>query len=116
MKSKSSAKSSPKTAQVSLLTPAQLHDRQDRVLVIDFRGWFEYWMGHVPGAKRMNPNSILKDIAKDKAIVLTCFSGHRSTLAAQHLARQGYHKLYNLKGGLLAWQGAGYSVHRGNRP
>ena len=116
MKSKSSAKSSRKTPQVFPLTPAQLHDRKDQTLVIDIRGWLEYWMGHVPGAQSMSPNQIVKKIPKDQSIILTCLSGHRSAMAAQQLARQGYQKLYNLQGGLMAWQGSGYPVKRGNRP
>lgn len=98
------------------LTPAQLKSKQDQLLVVDVRGWFEYWIGHVPGAQRLNQNRILKDIAKDQPIAITCLSGHRSAIAAQWLVSQGYQQVYNLQGGLLAWQSAGYAVQRGNRP
>jgi rhodanese-related sulfurtransferase len=99
-----------------LLTPAQLKLRQNQLLIIDVRGWLEYWMGHIPGAKRLNQNRILKDIPKDQAIAITCLSGHRSAIAAQWLITQGYRQVYNLQGGLMAWQGAGYTVQRGNHP
>jgi rhodanese-related sulfurtransferase len=98
------------------LTPAELKSRQNQLLIIDIRGWFEYWMGHIPEAKRLNQNHILKDIPKDQVIAITCLSGHRSAIAAQWLVAQGYQHVYNLQGGLMAWQGAGYSVRRGNRP
>jgi rhodanese-related sulfurtransferase len=98
------------------LTPTQFKSRQNQLLVVDVRGWFEYWMGHIPGAHRLNQNRILKDIAKDQPIAITCFSGHRSAIAAQWLVSQGYQQVYNLQGGLLAWQSAGYPVQRGNRP
>lgn len=99
-----------------LLTPAQLKSRQNQLLIIDVRGWLEYWMGHIPGAQRLNQNRILKDIPKDRAIAITCLSGQRSAISAQWLIAQGYRQVYNLQGGLLAWQGAGYAVQRGSRP
>lgn len=99
-----------------LLTPTQLTSRQNQLLVIDIRGWFEYWIGHIPDAQRLNQNRILKDIPKDQVIAITCLSGHRSAIAAQWLVTQGYQHVYNLQGGLMAWQGAGYPVRRGNQP
>jgi rhodanese-related sulfurtransferase len=99
-----------------LLAPAQLKSRENQLLLIDIRGWLEYWMGHIPGAKRLSRDRILKDISKDQAIAITCLSGHRSAIAAQWLVSQGYSQVYNLRGGLLAWQSAGYQIQRGNRP
>ncbi|PSB31606.1 rhodanese-like domain-containing protein [Stenomitos frigidus] len=99
-----------------LLTPAQLKSQAHQLLIIDVRGWLEYWMGHIPTAQRFSRNRILKDIPKEQAIAITCLSGHRSEIAAQWLVTQGYRQVYNLQGGLLAWQGAGYPVQRGNRP
>jgi thiosulfate sulfurtransferase len=113
MISKSTAK--PMTTSI-LLTPAQFKSRQKEFLAIDVRGWLEYWMAHIPGAKRLSRDRILKTVPKDQAIALTCLSGHRSAMAAQWLVGQGYENVHNLKGGLLGWQSAGYAVHRGNRP
>lgn len=99
-----------------LLTPVQLKSRQNQLLVVDIRGWLEYWLGHIPGARRFSRNRVLKEISKDQEIVITCLSGHRSAIAAQWLVTQGYQKVYNLQGGLLAWQSAGYAVCRGSHP
>jgi thiosulfate sulfurtransferase len=98
-----------------LLTPIELKSRQKQLLVIDVRGWLEYVMGHVPGAQRLSRDRILKTISKDQPIAITCLSGHRSAIVAQELVTQGYRQVYNLQGGLLAWQSAGYSVQRGDR-
>lgn len=98
------------------LSPTQLNSRQNQLFLIDVRGWLEYWMGHVSGAQRFSRDRILKEIPKDREIAITCLSGHRSDMAAQWLVAQGYSKVHSLKGGLLAWQSAGYSVYRGNRP
>jgi len=95
------------------LTPTQLLSRQNQLKIIDVRGWLEYVMGHIPSAERFSRGRILKTIDKDQPIALTCLSGHRSAIAAQWLVSQGYSKVYNLQGGLLAWQGAGLPVQRG---
>lgn len=100
----------------ALLAPNQLLSRQNQLLVIDVRGWLEYWMGHIPKAQRLSRNRILKEIPKDRAIAIVCLSGHRSAIAAQWLVTQGYRQVYNLQGGLLAWQSTGYPVKRGNQP
>jgi rhodanese-related sulfurtransferase len=109
-------KSKKQSINPTLLSPSQLNSRQNQFLVIDVRGWFEYWLGHVPGAQRFSRNRILKEIPKDQKIVLTCLSGHRSAMAAQQLVSQGYRQVHNLQGGLLAWQSSGYDIQRGNRP
>jgi thiosulfate sulfurtransferase len=121
MKMKSTKKQSTKQSTKQsinpvLLTPDRLRARQHQLLVIDIRGWLEYWIGHIPGAQRLSRDRILKDIPKDQAIAITCLSGHRSAIAAQWLVTQGYSQVYNLQGGLLAWQGIGYDVRRGSRP
>jgi len=95
------------------LTPTQLLSRQNQLRIIDVRSWLEYAMGHIPSAERLNQNRILKTIPKDQPIAITCLSGHRSAIAAQWLIKQGYSKVYNLQGGLLAWQSAGLPVKRG---
>lgn len=95
------------------ITPSQLNSRQNQLLIVDVRSALEYWMGHIPGAKLMGRNRILKEIPKGQAIAVTCASGHRSMAASQWLIEQGYSKVYNLQGGLMAWQRAGYPVQRG---
>lgn len=105
-----------KTINPTLLTPAQLKSRQNQLLIVDVRGWLEYWMGHIPGAQRLSRNLILKAIPKDQKIALTCLSGHRSAIAAQWLVSQGYQQVYNLQGGTMAWQQVGYPLQRGNQP
>lgn len=43
------------------------------------------------------------DLPKDKAYFIYCRSGNRSGQACRYMATQGFSKLYNLKGGMIAW-------------
>jgi rhodanese-related sulfurtransferase len=48
----------------------------------------------------------VKSVAKaEQAVVLICHSGRRSLIGAQLLAQQGAYKtIYNVRGGMSAWQ------------
>ncbi|MCY0865175.1 MAG: FAD-dependent oxidoreductase [Sulfobacillus sp.] len=43
----------------------------------------------------------------DQPLVVYCRSGHRSYVAARMLIQRGYRRVYNLVGGITAWQAAG---------
>lgn len=47
---------------------------------------------------------------KTARIVLYCRSGRMSTLAAQELVKLGYTHIFNLAGGMIAWEQAGYAL------
>ncbi len=47
---------------------------------------------------------------KNAKIVLYCRSDRMSTLAAKELVKKGYTNLYNLAGGMVAWESAGFPL------
>ena len=49
---------------------------------------------------------------KNSKIVLYCRSGRMSTIAAKELVKLGYTHIWNLDGGMAAWQQAGQSIEK----
>jgi phage shock protein E len=47
---------------------------------------------------------------KNAKIVLYCRSGRMSTIAAEELVKLGYTNIWNLKGGMLDWERAGFEI------
>ena len=85
------------------------------VVVLDVRTAAEFAEGHIQGAVLIDQGqSDFMEKAKatlpaGKTIAVYCRSGRRSANAAGRLADAGY-KCVNLKGGIIAWQGANMPV------
>ena len=84
-----------------------------KLTIVDVREPAEYEAGHIPQAQllpmRMVPYQS-KNFSKDSALVLVCRTGRRSRLAAGIMQDLGFTHVFNLEGGILAWEGAGYPV------
>ena len=80
-----------------------------RVLLVDVRTPKEYAEGHIAGAENIDMKSadfVERVTAFRRRVAVYCRGGKRSLTAAKRLAAKGY-TVYNLDGGILAWQKAG---------
>ncbi len=49
---------------------------------------------------------------KNAQVVLYCRSGRMSQMAAETLVKLGYTNIWNLKGGMVDWEQAGYDIEK----
>lgn len=82
--------------------------RTDEYCLLDVRQPNEYEQGHIPGAKiiplaELQPN--LNNIQPDRMTIVYCRSGSRSRSGVGILNGAGFEKVYNMKGGILAYNG-----------
>ena len=97
------------------IDPAQLVEmrRQGALKLIDVRTDAEVAVGMIAGANHLPLHLLPQRITElDPAspIVLYCKSGARSAQACAFLATQGFGQVFNLRGGVLAWQRSGYEL------
>jgi rhodanese-related sulfurtransferase/rubrerythrin len=77
---------------------------------VDVRQPEEYGHAHIPGARLLPLPQLARSLdqfPKDKELVFYCHSGGRSMAAAAMTEEEGFKAaIYNLTGGMLAWDGA----------
>lgn len=77
--------------------------------LLDVRQDFEYAEGHLPGARHIPLPELSErfgELDRTLPVLVYCRGGVRGLAAANLLAGQGFRKIMNLKGGILAWEGA----------
>ena len=83
------------------------------MLFIDIRSAAETEEVAVEGAELIPMSEILGGkvvLPKDKPILLMCAVGMRSYGVGRFLEHQGYPEVYNLSGGIVAWEKEGLAV------
>jgi len=120
---------SSRTPLVVELTPEEFAHRPQPLRLIDVRSGWEYAQFHAPGAINLSLPRILmgrlpflKDwvlphwfqaLSKNDEIALICLTSHRSPIAAQALVKAGFSQVFNITGGMMAWQKAGLPTQKG---
>ena len=104
--------SRPTTVAAQKIAPAQYQQQFASVthVLIDVRRPDEFATGHIANAINIPVENLadrLAEIPHDKPIVVYCHSGNRSGKAASTLSQAGYTQVYDIRGGLNAWSGAG---------
>lgn len=95
---------------ISPLESTQMINHDD-ALVLDVREMKEYSEGHILNSVHIpltNLKTRLSEIEKHKAkkVIVACRSGHRSSHACANLKKDGFEQVFNLRGGVMAWQNA----------
>ncbi len=106
------------------IAPRELRARQGEFTAVDVRDVTEFEdEGHIPGALHVwvgdleaRIAELAKTIGKDQPIATACSVGHRASLAASILCRHGFQHVYNLLGGMTAWEKLGLPMARGAAP
>lgn len=98
-------------------TEAVLLINRDNALVLDVRDDAEFAAGHITDARHIPFAQLEERIGelrkfKDKPVLVNCQAGARGAKACDVLQKQGFTKVYNLQGGLNAWQQAKLPVVR----
>ncbi|MEM9810088.1 MAG: rhodanese-like domain-containing protein [Pseudomonadota bacterium] len=93
--------------------PAEAAKRiaNEDVIVLDVRTPEEFAKSHIPGAKLLNlhdPSFLERagQLDPNQAYLVQCRSGVRSARAAEILQELGIDTIYNLQGGIIAWENA----------
>ena len=88
-------------------------------LLLDVREPEEFTgeLGHIEGSLLVPMDALEHRLPKltgyvDREVVVVCRAGARSASAGAILRRAGFHEVYNLHGGMLAWAAAGLPVQR----
>jgi rhodanese-related sulfurtransferase len=95
--------------EVSVQELKQKIDNKEDFQLVDVRETFEYETSNLGGVNIPLGGLLIEadKISRDKPVIMQCRSGKRSAAAVMQLEQaHGFTNLYNLKGGILAWQEA----------
>ncbi|MDP3669111.1 MAG: rhodanese-like domain-containing protein [Telluria sp.] len=106
----------PSGKRASVLQATQLINR-GKTTILDVRQPAEFANGHVRDAKNIPLADLSSrigelDKAKTKTVIVVCQQGARGDKAVKQLQAAGFEDVFNLDGGLAAWQAAGLPVSK----
>jgi phage shock protein E len=89
--------------------------KEKKYVILDVRTPREYQAGHIPGSVNIDFNAVdfekrIKELEKGKPYLIHCASGVRSARACDRMKVLSFSELYNLQGGIKAWQKEGRPV------
>ncbi len=86
------------------------------IYLLDVRTLGEYQQKRIKGARLIPIDQVqnrIKDIPKNRPIIVYCETGVRSALVGRYLDSLGYQGVYNLSQGIMGWQVRGYPIETG---
>jgi rhodanese-related sulfurtransferase len=99
-------------SKVKAVSPAEATRllNHENAIMIDMRSDKDYRDGHIVNAVQMPdgkgdvPAALNKH--RERPVIVYCQRGQQSTAVCNRLSKQGFESVYNLQGGVLAWQKA----------
>ncbi len=90
---------------------------KDEIQLVDVRTPREFNQGHITGALNYNISGAefdqqLANLDPSKPVYVYCAVGGRSGRAANYLKSKGFTAIYDLKGGMGAWNKAGLPIEK----
>ena len=91
--------------------------KQTNAIVLDVRTSKEFVAGHIPGATNIDwyASDFEKKVSgldKSKTWLVHCAAGRRSASASEKLTTLRFTNVYNLEGGMKAWEKAAKPVEK----
>jgi len=99
---------------------ATLKINHDDAIVLDVREDNEFVEGHILDAMHIPLGALsakIKNLEKyrQQPIIVSCRSGNRSSHACRILKKNEFEQVFNLKGGVIAWETAGLPLTKGRK-
>ena len=84
-------------------------------IIIDVRTPEEYTGGHIENVLNIDFNSAdfieqVDKLNRNVTYIVYCHSGNRSAAASNVMAKLGFKDIYNMTGGISAWEAAGLPI------
>jgi rhodanese-related sulfurtransferase len=102
--------------EIGTLDATQLMNRKNAI-VLDVRDGNEFAAGHIKGSRNIPLKELdtrLEELKKfkDKPIIVSCRTGTRSSAAIRALRKNEFVQVFQLKGGLTAWEQASLPLEK----
>jgi thioredoxin len=97
----------------------KLQEKKDNAVILDVRTPQEVQSGFIPQAKNINYHDAdfkqkINALDKNKPYFVYCLAGGRSSDAVSYMRANGFKEVYNLSGGIRAWQREGLPIVQKN--
>lgn len=90
--------------------------KNSKIFLLDVRTPEEYKQARLNGSLLIPVADLerrMKEVPKDRPVMVFCAVGSRSSYAANLLASKGYKEVYNMTDGLVGWYRNGFPLQMG---
>ncbi|MGZ6281394.1 MAG: rhodanese-like domain-containing protein, partial [Ktedonobacteraceae bacterium] len=101
------------TQQLGQISVEALHSMRHDLKILDVRDQSEWEEGHIKGAIHIPYYFIvqrLQELHNTQPLAVMCASGQRSSIACSLLQKHGFTQLFNVVGGMEAWNEEGFDM------